>query len=84
MVTPRKGFLSCLTRPDSGNERPAGSVMHRRIRRFWKAGTSIYTAFRMSGMVKGFGCRPMVTYPRAEGRRPKAPQEGTGGRAVSA
>jgi hypothetical protein len=34
--------------------------------------------YETADMVKGFGCRPVVTYPRALGRRPKAPQEGTG------
>src|SRR5438477_8232073 len=36
----------------------------------------------MAEKVKGFGCRPVVTYPRTEGRRPKAPQEGTRGGCV--
>ncbi len=34
----------------------------------------------MAGMVKGFGCRPVVAIcGRSEGRRPKASQEGTRG-----
>src|SRR5271167_517971 len=33
-----------------------------------------------AAVVKGFGCRPVVTIrARSEGRRPKAPQEGTRG-----
>jgi hypothetical protein len=38
----------------------------------------------LTALVKGFGCRPVVTCRRAEGRRPKAPRKEPGaGRAAS-
>ena len=54
---------------DEGNEWPLTTQLSR-------SRCPLQTA----GVVKGFGCRPVVTIRvRSEGRRPKASQEGTGG-----